>query len=190
MIGIKELAETLGISIGTVSRAVNNKPDVSPKTRALVLAAAKKYGYVANQSGQSLRKGSTRAIGLVLPLQAEKANAENALSIVRLTADVQTMLSPAGYDLFLLPCPNEETPHDFLMRVLARRIADGFIIMGFDLTDEQVQVLDTACVPLVSAGVTPLPDSGFSIGQQMLSHIASISPAETPGKSGKKKQSL
>jgi len=144
--------------------------------------------------GQSIRsiasKGATRAIGLVLPLQAEKANAENALSIIRLTADVQTMLSPAGYDLFLLPCPAEENPSDFLMRVLARRIADGFIIMGFDLTDDQRQVLDAARVPLVSAGVAPLPDSGFSIGQQMLSHIAAISSAETPGKSGKKKQSL
>ena len=61
MIGIRRLAEHLNISIGTVSRALNGRRDVSEATRNRVLEAARQLGYVANQSGRSLRQGTTRA---------------------------------------------------------------------------------------------------------------------------------
>ena len=66
MIGIKRLAEHLNISIGTVSRALNNRPDVSEETRQRVLEGAAKLGYVANQSGRSLRQGTTSAVGFMI----------------------------------------------------------------------------------------------------------------------------
>ena len=59
MIGIKRLAQHLNVSIGTVSRALNNRPDVNDETRKRVLEAARELGYVANQSGRSLRRGQT-----------------------------------------------------------------------------------------------------------------------------------
>ena len=49
MKGIRQLADYLEISIGTVSRALNGKPDVNEETRRRVLEAAEKLGYVANQ---------------------------------------------------------------------------------------------------------------------------------------------
>ncbi|MHC2569203.1 DNA-binding LacI/PurR family transcriptional regulator [Rhizobium leguminosarum] len=60
MKGIRELADYLDISIGTVSRALNGKRDVNEETRRRVLAAADELGYVANQSGRSLRQGERR----------------------------------------------------------------------------------------------------------------------------------
>ncbi|MET0173733.1 MAG: LacI family DNA-binding transcriptional regulator, partial [Agrobacterium vaccinii] len=57
MKGIRQLANYLDISIGTVSRALNGKADVNEETRRRVLEAATRLGYVANQSGRSLRKG-------------------------------------------------------------------------------------------------------------------------------------
>jgi DNA-binding LacI/PurR family transcriptional regulator len=53
----QQLAKHLNISIGTVSRALNGRPDVNDETRKRVLAAAKEFGYVANQSGRNLRQG-------------------------------------------------------------------------------------------------------------------------------------
>ncbi|MGO7580679.1 LacI family DNA-binding transcriptional regulator, partial [Rhizobium ruizarguesonis] len=64
--GIRQLAEHLDISIGTVSRALNGKPDGNDETRRRVLAAAEELGYVANQSVRSLRQGMTNVIGLML----------------------------------------------------------------------------------------------------------------------------
>lgn len=66
MKGIRQLAEHLDISIGTVSRALNGKPDVNEETRKRVLEAARSLGYVANQSGRALRKGSTGVIGFMM----------------------------------------------------------------------------------------------------------------------------
>ena len=64
--GIRELARHLNISIGTVSRALNGRSDVSAETRKRVLEAAQTMNYAPNQSGRSLRKGTTHAIAFVL----------------------------------------------------------------------------------------------------------------------------
>ena len=53
MKGIHRLAQHLDISIGTVSRALNGRPDVNEETRKRVLEAAAELGYVANQSGRA-----------------------------------------------------------------------------------------------------------------------------------------
>src|SRR3954469_23136664 len=71
MKGIKQLARHLDISIGTVSRALNGKPDVNPETRKRVLEAAETFGYAANQSGRSLRQGRTGIIGFMMQTGTE-----------------------------------------------------------------------------------------------------------------------
>lgn len=49
MKGIRRLAQHLDISIGTVSRALNGRPDVNEETRRRVLEAAERLGYVADR---------------------------------------------------------------------------------------------------------------------------------------------
>src|ERR1700751_5317863 len=63
---IHDLARHLNISIGTVSRALNGRADVNADTRLRVLEAAAKLKYAPNQSGRSLRKGTTHAIAFLL----------------------------------------------------------------------------------------------------------------------------
>ena len=65
--GIRQLANELHLSIGTVSRALNDRPDVNPETRARVKAAAARVGYVPDQSGRSLRSGRTGIVAAVIP---------------------------------------------------------------------------------------------------------------------------
>ena len=67
--GIRQLASELQLSIGTVSRALNDRPDVNPETRARVKAAAARAGYVPDQSGRSLRSGRTGIVAAVIPTQ-------------------------------------------------------------------------------------------------------------------------
>src|SRR5690606_4609813 len=66
MRGIARLAKELGISTGTVSRALNGRPDVSEATRELVLATAKRLGYAPNQAARTLALGATRSIGFMM----------------------------------------------------------------------------------------------------------------------------
>src|SRR4051812_16029689 len=67
---LKALADHLGLSITTVSRALNGYSDVAPATRDRILAAAKSLGYTPNVSAQRLITGRVHAIGFVLPLPA------------------------------------------------------------------------------------------------------------------------
>jgi LacI family transcriptional regulator len=66
-ITLKEIAETLGISITTVSKALKNYPDVSEKTRQSVIALAEKLNYSPNSFAVNLRTKESKTIGLIIP---------------------------------------------------------------------------------------------------------------------------
>ena len=57
------LAAHLGLTVGTVSRAINNDADISPKTRARVKRAAEGLGYRPNQTTHRLSLGGPEAVG-------------------------------------------------------------------------------------------------------------------------------
>ncbi|MBC8755947.1 LacI family DNA-binding transcriptional regulator [Kordia sp. YSTF-M3] len=64
---LKDIAETLGISITTVSKALKGYPDVSKKTRALVKELAKTLNYKPNAFAVNLRTEESKTIGLIIP---------------------------------------------------------------------------------------------------------------------------
>ena len=64
---IKYLANVLGVSVATVSKALNGYPDVKRSTRDKVIKLAKELQYFPNQQAVNFRKKSTKFIGLVLP---------------------------------------------------------------------------------------------------------------------------
>lgn len=61
-ITLKEIAETLGISITTVSKALKNYPDVSEKTRKSVIALAEKWQYTPNSFAVNLRTKESKLL--------------------------------------------------------------------------------------------------------------------------------
>lgn len=64
---LKQIAENLGISITTVSKALKNYPDVSKKTKALVKQEAKKLHYKPNVFAVNLRTRRSKTVGLIIP---------------------------------------------------------------------------------------------------------------------------
>ena len=67
--GIKEIAKSLGISIGTVDRALHARPGISPKTRAKVLKKAEDLNYRPNVAARSLKLNRRLRIAVHLPRQ-------------------------------------------------------------------------------------------------------------------------
>ena len=64
---LKDLAEQLGVSIATVSRALRGSHEVGDEMKEKVRALAKKLNYRPNPFAQSLRKEAPRVIGVVVP---------------------------------------------------------------------------------------------------------------------------
>jgi len=66
-ITIKDLARELNISPSTISRALKDHPDISPETKKVVKALAKKLNYRPNLLAQGLRNSKTNTIGVIIP---------------------------------------------------------------------------------------------------------------------------
>jgi DNA-binding LacI/PurR family transcriptional regulator len=66
-VAIRDIAALAGVSVATVSRVLNGRPDVSPATRETVLRHIRERGYVSNRNARALASGRTGLIGLIVP---------------------------------------------------------------------------------------------------------------------------
>ena len=156
MTGIRALAEQLNISIGTVSRALNDRPGVNPETRARVMEMALRTGYVANAAGRNLRKGMTQTIGLMIGTgHGATAGGDNFFMAV--TDSMQKVMQTEGVDLILLPCHSEMNPVDFLRRTLTRGTLDGIILTATRRQDPRVALLLETHLPFMTLGRSETP---------------------------------
>ncbi|MCX2725624.1 LacI family DNA-binding transcriptional regulator [Roseibium salinum] len=154
---IKDLAQHLGISIGTVSRALNGKPDVNARTRERVLQAAIELGYSANASGRSLRRGTTQTIAFMLETgKSELRSGDNFF--MRVIDAMQAELDSEGYDLIILPCHSATDPTEFLKRVIARGSADAIVVTATLKDDPRIEFLLKSRLPFLTLGRSRLED--------------------------------
>ena len=165
MKGIRQLADHLDISIGTVSRALNGKPDVNDETRRRVLEAAEKFGYVANQAGRSLRKGATGIIGFMMQTGHE-ITGQGDTFFMSVFDGVQTVLARHKLDLVALLCSSEEDPDAYMKRVVARGFADGIILSATRYRDDRFGTLHKAGIPFISLG-RGLEEAGLTPGREV-----------------------
>jgi DNA-binding LacI/PurR family transcriptional regulator len=151
MTGIRRLAQHLDISIGTVSRALNGRPDVNEETRKRVLEAAAELGYVPNQSGRSLRQGTTNIIGFMMQTGAE-ITGQGDTFFMSVFDGVQTVFARHHLDLVALLCSSQEDPDDYLRRVVARGFADGLILSATQRHDPRLEFLAKRKIPFATLG--------------------------------------
>jgi LacI family transcriptional regulator len=96
---LRELAESLGLSQTTVSRALNGYPEVREETRARVLAAARAANYTPNTRARRLATGRAMTIGHVIPL-AGKTEMVNPI-FSDFLAGAGEVYAREGYDMLL-----------------------------------------------------------------------------------------
>ena len=148
--GIRLLARELNLSIGTVSRALNNRPDVNDDTRARVKEAARRTGYVPDQSGRSLRKGRTGIVAVVIPTAGAGAQTDGGL--FALLEGCRRGLREVELDLVVLFIGPDEDALECLRRIVSRRIADAVIINHTTACDPRLAYLRASGVEHVSLG--------------------------------------
>ncbi len=152
MVGIRELARHLEISIGTVSRALNDRADVNPLTRQRVRDAAAKLGYSPNQSGRSLRRGQTDLIGVIIPGGAGDALINMVFLYV--LSGLRRRLSQEGLDLAIFLDDRGADRLEALRRVTERGLVDAVIIADTARDDPRAGYLMKLGKPFVAFGRT------------------------------------
>lgn len=150
MIGIRNLARHLDLSIGTVSRALNDKADVNPETRKRILEAAARLGYSANQSGRSLRRGQTDLVGVIVPTGRNQTLIHPVfLSVLD---GLRHYLSEYGLDLAIFLHGEHEELFGSLRRLTERGLVDGLIISNTQRIDPRIDYLIERERPFVAFG--------------------------------------
>ena len=150
-VGIRELAAELGMSISTVSRAMNARGDVSVATRERVTAAAERLGYQPDQSGRTLRRGTTGTVALVI--QTNTARTEMGETFYFSLCDgLQQVLATKSLDLVLLPVGASADQDQYLFNAVDRHLADAFVISNTHRVDRRVEYLTERAVPFVALG--------------------------------------
>ncbi|CAG4988845.1 Catabolite control protein A [Dyadobacter sp. CECT 9275] len=91
---IYDIARIMSLSAATVSRALNNHPAINIKTRNAVTAKANELGYRSNTFASSLRRKSTKALGVIVP----RLNSHFMSSVL---AGMETVANKAGYNLLI-----------------------------------------------------------------------------------------
>jgi LacI family transcriptional regulator len=148
---LRNLASDLGLSITTVSRALDGYGDVAVETRERVKKAANAIGYRPNSAARRLRKGSSETIALVMPTEPGRFYEP---VFVELLAVLGERLATRHYDLMLLaarPGADEQVAY---RRIIKDRRADACIIVRTRRHDERVTLLQEAGIPFVCHGRT------------------------------------
>lgn len=143
-ITIHDVARKAGVSIKTVSRAVNGHPDVSDSTRVAVLDVARALGYRPNAVAQGLRRGST---GLVALLVADILNPHFA----ELARHLQTLARAAGRHSVLSSYDGDPSIAIANIRSFVDHRVDGLIWMTDSISDAAIDTLVAAMLPTVTS---------------------------------------
>ncbi|HEX8604533.1 MAG TPA: substrate-binding domain-containing protein [Pseudoduganella sp.] len=147
---LKALADTLGMSKTTVSRALNGYPEVSEATRERVLAAAAASGYRANPVARHLAVGRSNVLGILYPLLPADLGDPMFLDVV---GGISAALEAAGMNFIIAPVsPSNELP-SYQQMVLGRRV-DGLIVSRTLADDPRIDYLMEARFPFVAHGRT------------------------------------
>jgi LacI family transcriptional regulator len=148
---LRDLASSLGLSITTVSRALDGYPDVSEATRARVRAAADSAAYRPNAAARRLRRGATDIVTLILP--TEPGHFDEPLYI-QMLAPIGDCLARAGYDLTLIAATPGADETKMYRRIVEERRADALIVVRTRHQDPRVQYLAAREFPFVTLGRT------------------------------------
>lgn len=121
MVTARQVAESLGVAVSTVGRALADDPRISQRMKLVVREAAQRLGYVENLPAQMMRGGSSRLIGLMLPdiRNSFYATIADALS---------TSCDAAGYQLVVSIADSAEAEARHVRQLASARAA-GIVIV-------------------------------------------------------------
>lgn len=151
---LKAIAQELGISITTVSRALNGYDDVAEQTRKLVVEAAEARGYQPNAAARRLKTGRTDAVGLVYPMTTAALYDPNLLDIV---ANITSALAKFNIDILMVSDQSHDGTSPYIRLIESGRV-DALIVMDVLDNDPRVNYLLERNHKFLSFGRCSIPD--------------------------------
>ncbi len=147
-----EVAKASGVSRSTVSRVINNDPNVKGETRDRVLAAIQALNYQPNIAARGLASGKTKVLGLVIPQSVSALFTDPYFPI--LIQGISTACNRMDYSVMLW-LAEPEFERRMIRQVLHGGLIDGVIVSSMVLDDPIIQALVEHDKPFVLVGRHP-----------------------------------
>jgi LacI family transcriptional regulator, fructose operon transcriptional repressor len=143
MPSIKDVAKKAGFSVATVSRVFSNEPYVRPEVRNLVMQVADELGYRPNRIASSLRKRSSRVIGLLIP------DIRNPI-FVEIARAIEDVANSQNMSIFL--CNTDENPakEQMYLETLLDELVAGIILAPTQENIETFELILKSGTPIIS----------------------------------------
>jgi LacI family transcriptional regulator len=139
MTTIRDIARLAGVSKSTVSKALNDRPDVGEGTKKKVLEVTKKVNFTPHAFGKALKKKKSENIGVLFCRDIHSLSGNPFY--IRVLEGIEAELAVNNYNL-LLQIINETTP-DKLPKMIRERLVDGLILVGTFRENHLRRILDS-----------------------------------------------
>ena len=151
---IKTIAQETGLSIATVSKALNRSPQVRPETRAVVLAAAERVGYELNMHGVQLRTGKTYQVAAIMTAPGPREDEWEGVEYAQLLSGISFAMEETPYRVSLHAVRDFDESLAAIRQIVLLKKADGIILSGTRADDPRVRLMQEADFPFVTYGTT------------------------------------
>ena len=147
---LEDIARLSGVSRSTVSRVVNNHPNVSEAVRGRVLDVIKSTGYHPNEAARTLASQRSWMLGLVLPRSVSSFFADPYFP--RLTQGIAQACNQYDYTLGLFLIGSKEDEQKIFPRVSRTGLLDGIIVQAGQIGDQLIDRLVNSNIPVIMIG--------------------------------------
>ena len=156
---IVRLARDLGLSISTVSRALNGYDDVSAETKQRVFRRAREIGYRPNPGARRLASGKSSLVGVILPAATDGIHFVDSV-VSSLLGGVEVELETGGYGLIATMQTRNDLQRETALyeNFIQGGWVDALLLVRTRVVDARVELVRKAHLPFVTYGRTETPE--------------------------------
>lgn len=149
MVSLKDISAACGVSVATVSKALNDHKDVGEETKLHIKETAKKMGYFPNASARALRTNRSNSIGVLFVDEIPQSGLthdyfSHILDSFKVTVEAQ------GYDVTFINCNKSRKNTMSYLEHCKYRNVDGVLIACVDFSDQEIHELVKGDIPIVT----------------------------------------
>ena len=148
MVSMKDISAACGVSVATVSKALNDHRDIGEKTKERIRQTAKEMGYFPNSAAQALKTNRTYNIGVLFVDEARSGLTHDYFSYV--LDSFKRTAEEYGYDITFINCSKSDRNRMSYLEHAKHRGVDGVVVACIDFHDPEITELARSDIPVVT----------------------------------------
>ena len=147
MVSMKDIAKKCGVSVATVSKALNGQKDICQETRKRICAAAEEMGYLASSTARALKTNRSYNVGMLLADQGRSGLDHEYFSTI--VEGFKAEAESRGYDITFINTHTGDESTSYARHCRCRGL-DGVLVACISFEDPRIWELASCNIPLVT----------------------------------------